>query len=125
MRALRTEPKPEFKMSWDQSSMSKVTKNNNETISTIKAAPKVKTKEGQARSHALNNPATLETGAVDKYVEGKEEDLRTIIFLIYIPRVLIYVGLRRPLVSSHTLVNTMDNNQAFNQSIQSIHFSSY
>ena len=77
MRALRTEPKPEFKMSWDQSSMSKVTKNNNETISTIKAAPKVKTKEGQARSHALNNPATLESRAVDKYAVGKDEDLRT------------------------------------------------
>ena len=100
-------------------------RNINETISTIEEAPKVKTKEGQARSRTSNNPATLETGAVDKYVEGKEEDLRTIIFLIYIPRVLIYVGLRRPLVSSHTLVNTMDNNQAFNQSIQSIHFSSY
>ena len=57
--------------------MAKMARNNNETVSTIKEASKVKTEEEQARSRMANNPATLETRAVDKCVKGKEEYLCT------------------------------------------------
>ena len=70
-------PKQEFEMSRDQSSMVKMSRNINETVSTIREAPKVKTKEGQARLRASDNPATPQARAVDKHGKKvKQEDHR-------------------------------------------------
>ena len=78
-------PKQEFETSRDQSNTPKMARHNNETISKLwitKAASKVKTKEGQARSRALDDLATLKPRAVNNYVKGKEEDLRTTFLIV-------------------------------------------
>ena len=57
--------------------MAKMARNNNETVSTIQEASKVKTKEGQARSRASNNPATPEARTIDEHGKKvRQEDPR-------------------------------------------------